>query len=167
MGNGWRWAILCDWANRCSDKAQSFLLQNLSQGRFCSDSWSSRGSAALPGQQTLSTRSTVALKDARLGSAGLWGECHESSRSRAPAGEDNEGSFGRERQGVPFFWRRHRWRDWCCWPKFGDDGEGFLPHWSAASGWKLWVCLASLGAVHFVCRTCQRRCHVVTRRGLG
>ena len=43
--------ILCDWADRCCDKAQSFLLQNLSQGRFCADSWSLRDFAALPGSK--------------------------------------------------------------------------------------------------------------------
>ena len=56
-------------ADRCSDKTQSFLLQILSHGRFCADSWSSRDFAALPGQQTLSARSTFAVGDARLGSA--------------------------------------------------------------------------------------------------
>ena len=161
---------LCDWAHRCSDKTQSFLLQNSSQGCVRPDSWPTRDSAALPGQQALSARSTVALGDNRLGSAWLWGKRHESSGGRVPARKDHGGSFGREGQGVPFLWRRHRWRDWCCGHELGGDGQSFLsflPHWSAASGWKLWAGLPSLGAVHFVCRPCQRWCHVVTRRGLG
>ena len=50
-------------------KPSHLSLQNLSQGRFGPDSWSPRDSEALPGQQTLSARSTVALRDARPGSA--------------------------------------------------------------------------------------------------
>ena len=46
-------------------------MQNLSQGRLCADSLSSRDSAALPGQQTLSARPVFEVGDARLGSAGL------------------------------------------------------------------------------------------------
>ena len=60
-GTGEVGAILCDWAYRCSDKTQSFLLQNLSQGRIRIDSWPTRDFAALPGQQALSARSTVAV----------------------------------------------------------------------------------------------------------
>ena len=89
LGNEWCWAILCDWAYRCCDKTQSFLLQNLSQGCVGADSWSPRDFAALSGQQALSARSAFEVGDAKLGSAGLWGECHETNRSRAPSGEDN------------------------------------------------------------------------------
>ena len=167
LGNEWRWAILCDWADRCCDKAQSFLLQNLSQGRLCADSWSSRDFAALPGQQTLSARSTFAVGNAKLGSAWLGGERHEASRGRAPARKNREGCFGRERQGVPILRRRQCWQNWCCGPESGGDGESFIAHWRAAFGWKLRARLPSLGAVHFVCRSCQHGCHVVTRRGLG
>ena len=95
------WTVLCD-------KTQPFLLPYLSQGCVSADSWSPRDFAALPGQQTFFARPTSEVGDARLGSAGVWRKCHESSRSRAPAGEDNEGSFGRERQGVPIFNRHHR-----------------------------------------------------------
>ena len=102
LRNECRWATLCDWAHRGCDKTQSFLLKKLSQGRVCADSWSPRDFAAFSGQQTLSARPTFEVGDARLGSAGLWGEHHESSRRKAPAREDSEGSFGRERQGVPF-----------------------------------------------------------------
>ena len=98
LGDEWCWAILSDWAHRCCDKTQSFLLQNLSQGRVLADSWSPRDFAALPGQQTLSARPTSEVGDARLGTAGLWGERHESTRSRAPAREDNEGSFRCDRE---------------------------------------------------------------------
>ena len=167
LGDEWCRAILCDWAHRCCDETQSFLLQDLSQGRVCVDSWSPRDFAALPGQQTLSARPTSEFGDARLGSAGLWGERHKSSRSRALAGEDNEGSFGRERPGVPILGGRPCWRNCCAGPESWGDGEGFLPHWSAASGWKLWASLPALGPVHFVCRPCERGCHVVTRRGVG
>ena len=41
----------------------------MSQGRVCADSWSPRDFTALPRQQTLSARPTVAVGNARLGSA--------------------------------------------------------------------------------------------------
>ena len=98
LGDGWCWAILCDWAHRYCNKTQSFLLQILSQGRVSADSWSPRDFAALPGQQTLSAQPRIEVGDATLGSAWLLGERHESSRSRAPAREDNEGSSGCDRE---------------------------------------------------------------------
>ena len=117
LGNECCWAILCEWAHRCCNKTQSFLLQNLSQGCVSADSWSPRDSEALPGQQTLSARSTFAIGDSRLGSAWLWVERHEFSRGRAPARKDHEGSFGRERQGVPILRGRPCWRNWCGGPE--------------------------------------------------
>ena len=92
--------------------------------RICRKDVSPRIFVALPGEQRISPRPTSEVGDARLGSAGLSGECPESSRSRAPAGEDSEGSFWRERQGVPIFWRRRCWRDWCSGPESWVDGEG-------------------------------------------
>ena len=73
------------------------------QGRLCVDLWSPRNSATLPGQQTFPPRPTSEVGDASLGSVGLWGECHESSRIGAITGEDNKGSFGRMRGRVLFF----------------------------------------------------------------
>ena len=123
----------------------------LSQRCVCADSWSSRNLAALPGQQTLSPRPTSEDGDARLESAWFWGECHESSRSRTSAGEDNDGSFGRERQGVPIFRGRHC-RDWCSGPESWGDGEGFLPYWTAASRRKQWAGVRTMGAIYFKLR---------------
>ena len=88
-------------------KPNHFFLQNLSEGLVGADSWSPRDFAALPGQQTLSARSAFEVGDARLGTAGLLGESHESSRSRARAREDDEGSIGPERQGLPILGGRH------------------------------------------------------------
>ena len=131
-------------------KSSHIYCRTLSQGPVGADSWSPRNFAALPGQQTLSARPTSEFGDTRLGSAGLWGECHESSRSRTPTGENNEAYSGRERQGVRIFRRRHCWRNWCGGPKSCGDGEWFLPHWRVASVWKLWASLPALGAVHSV-----------------
>ena len=61
----------------------------------------------VPRQHTLSAWPTFAVGNARLGTAWLCGECHESSRGRAPARKNHEGSFGCERQGVPILRRRH------------------------------------------------------------
>ena len=102
FGDEWYWAILFDWAHRYCDKTQSFLLQILSQRRVCADSWSPRDFATFPRWQKFSAWPTSEVGDTKLGSAGLWGERHESSRSRAPAREDNEGSFGCETGSTHF-----------------------------------------------------------------
>ena len=121
LGDEWCWAILCDWAHRCCDKTQLFLLQNLSQGRVRADSWSPRDFAAPPRQQTLSAQPTSEIGDARLGSARLQGEHHDSS-SRAQSREDDEGCFGCERQVVPILRGRHFWRNWFSGPESWGDG---------------------------------------------
>ena len=94
--------ILRDWADRCSDKAQSFLLQNLSQGRFCTNSWPTRDSAALSGQQALSARSTVAFGDAWLEVLDYEGNVMSPAEVERQRERDHGGSLGREGQGVPF-----------------------------------------------------------------
>ena len=126
LGGEWCCEVFCDWAHRCCEKTQSFLLPNLWQGRVWADSWSPRNIAALPGRQTFSPQPTFEVGDARLGSAGLWGKRHESSRNRATTVEDNEGSFGRESQGVPILRGRPWWRNWCGGPESWGDGESFL-----------------------------------------
>ena len=163
LGGQWRWVAFCDWTHRCCDNAQPFLLQYWSQGRLCTDSWPPRNFATLPLQQAFPKRPTSEIGYARLGSVALWGEYHESCRKGATAGEDNEGSIGTEKQGVPFFRGLHCQRDWCSGPESLDYGEC----WNAASGRKLWTGVPALGAVHSVCCPRQIGCYVVTRRGLG
>ena len=121
-----------------------FFLQNLSQGRVGAYSWTPRDFTELPRQQTLSARPTFEVGNTKLGSPWLWGEHHESSRGRAPARKDHEGCFGCERQGVHILRGRHCWRNWCGGPESWGDGEGFIPHWSASSGWQFWARLPSL-----------------------
>ena len=152
----WCWAVFCDRADGFSDKTQPFFLRYLPQGRLCVDAWSPRNFATLPGNPTFSPRPTFEVGDARLGSVRLWREWHESSRSGATTGEDSEGSFGRERQGVPFFRGRHSRRERWSGHEYWDYGRSFLPHWSAASGWKLWASVPPPGALYSVYCPCQR-----------
>ena len=126
----------CDLRHRCFDKAQPILWPYLLQGRLGNDSWSLWNFASLHGQQASSTRPTSEVGDAMLGSVWFWWKAM-SPQKWATAGKNNEGSFGRERHGVPFFRGRHCRKDWCNGPESWDYGQCFFPHWSAASGRKM------------------------------
>ena len=83
----------CNWARRRCDNTQPFLLPFLSQERLSTNLWSPWKFETLIGQQAFSTRPTSEVGNDRLRSVGLWGECHESCRSGATVGENNEGSW--------------------------------------------------------------------------
>ena len=98
----------------------SHFFPYLSQGRLCTDSWSPQTFATLSWRQEFYTLPMFKVGDARLWRIGPWRECHESGSFRAKAVENIEGSFGRERQGVPFFWGLHCRRKWCSGPQTWD-----------------------------------------------
>ena len=98
MGDEWCWSVFCEWTHGCCHKAQPFFAVN--DGRT-SLFWLIVTTEFCETSKAASIFHANNIGKTRLRRVGLRGECHDSCRSRKTAGEKNEGSFVREKQGLP------------------------------------------------------------------
>ena len=130
-GAGSAQPLLCDWANGRIQETQSILLPHMQERCVCSDAWSKRDLAPLPGDQAPSTRS---FGNSGMASALFWRQSYERGRSWATAEADLEGSGSSEGRRVSFYRSPHRGLLWFSWRQLSRACQSFGFGWSIAYG---------------------------------